>query len=221
MTETAFGIESMGVHVGAAPWHDGGREIGHLTVARWDAEQTDWASRHFGGEGTGREGFIPPNDVMFRQLKIAPYLVTTSKPEEHNLITTGGWNQVLSLGFGLIATGSYIGTGTRIGVGTATQAAASGDTNLIATTGPTARFFNLVTGNAVMAAGTAVRRASLTATFATGDANFAWQEWCIDQATTGSGTGAASGVMLNRAVSNQGTKVSGQTWTATANLDFT
>jgi hypothetical protein len=69
--------------------------------------------------------------------------------------------------------------------------------------------------------GSVSRRLSFTATFATGDANFVWAEWGIDQATTGSGTGAASGILLNRAVSAQGTKVSGQTWTATAALDFT
>lgn len=221
MTEWGVGADTMGVAIDPGDFREAGRESGSLLVARWDADMSDWASKKFGGEGTGRQGFVPPNDKMFEQLGIRPYSVTMSDPRDHNLITTGGWDRILSLAAGLQSTGTYIGTGTRIGVGTATNAAASGQTDLQATTGPTARFFNLVTGNGVTSAGTAVRRLSFTATFATGDANFHWQEWGIDQATTGSGTGAASGVLLNRAVSDQGTKVSGQTWTATANLDFT
>ena len=220
MSEIAFGADSMGVHVGVLPWVETGREVGHLVVARWDEHATDWVSRKLGGEGTGRDGFIPPNEVMFRQLGVKPYSVTMSDPREHNLITTGGWDRILSLAAGLGGT-SYASASCRIGVGTGTTSAASGDTNLAATTGPTARFFNLVTGNGVTSPGTAVRRLSFTATFATGDANFAWQEWCIDQGTVGSGTGATVGAMMNRAVSSQGTKVSGQTWTATANLDYT
>jgi hypothetical protein len=79
----------------------------------------------------------------------------------------------------------------------------------------------MVTGSGIIAAGTATQRLSFTATFATGDANFVWAEWGIDQGVAGSGTAAATTPLLNRAVSAQGTKVSGQTWTATAALDFT
>jgi hypothetical protein len=43
------------------------------------------------------------------------------------------------------------------------------------------------------------------ATFGTGDANFAWNEW-------GLFNGATGGVMLNRVVEYNGTKLSGQTW---------
>jgi hypothetical protein len=58
-------------------------------------------------------------------------------------------------------------------------------------------------------------RASQTITwrsvFASGDANYAWNEFTIVNASTDSGTN------LNRKVSSQGTKASGQTWT----LDMT
>ena len=219
MSETAFGADAIGVHVGMN-WRDSGYEVGHITVMRWDAEQSDWASKKFGGAGTGQHGFVPPNEVMFHQLKVRPYSVTVSDPRDHNLLTTGGWDRILTLAIGGGGT-SYASASARIGVGTGTTAPASGNTDLVAATGPTGRFFNLVTGNGTTSAGTAVRRLSFTATFATGDANFHWQEWCIDQGTVGSGTGATVGTMMNRAVSDQGTKVSGQTWTATANLDFT
>lgn len=42
-------------------------------------------------------------------------------------------------------------------------------------------------------------------TFASGDANFAWNEWAVFNA-------ASSGVMLSRKVESNGTKSSGQTW---------
>jgi hypothetical protein len=53
-------------------------------------------------------------------------------------------------------------------------------------------------------------------TFATGDANWAWQEWGIfNNPTNGSGT------MLSRKVESLGTKTSTQTWQFTATLTFT
>ena len=51
-------------------------------------------------------------------------------------------------------------------------------------------------------------------TFATGDANFAWQEWGVFNASS-------SGTMLNRKVESLGTKTSAQTWQFTVTLTFT
>lgn len=53
-------------------------------------------------------------------------------------------------------------------------------------------------------------------TFATTDANWAWQEWGVfNNATNGSGT------MLVRKVESLGTKTSAQTWQFTVTLTFT
>lgn len=49
------------------------------------------------------------------------------------------------------------------------------------------------------------------ALFATGDANFAWQEWGIFNA-------AAAGTMMNRVVASLGTKTSAQSWQMTATI---
>lgn len=49
------------------------------------------------------------------------------------------------------------------------------------------------------------------ATFGPGDANYAWEEFGVFNST-------APGVMLNRALSSEGTKVLGQTWTVTASI---
>lgn len=49
------------------------------------------------------------------------------------------------------------------------------------------------------------------ATFGTGDANFAWQEWGIFNA-------AAAGTMMNRKVESLGTKTSSQSWQLTVTV---
>jgi hypothetical protein len=48
-------------------------------------------------------------------------------------------------------------------------------------------------------------------TFATTDANFAWQEWAVFNASS-------TGRMLNRAVSSLGTKTSAQSWQLTVTI---
>ncbi|RKD22459.1 hypothetical protein SAMN02745883_00686 [Caminicella sporogenes DSM 14501] len=49
------------------------------------------------------------------------------------------------------------------------------------------------------------------ATFGGDEANFAWKEWGVFNAASG-------GVMLNRVVDNNGTKLQGQTWTFTVTI---
>lgn len=56
---------------------------------------------------------------------------------------------------------------------------------------------------------------TLQATFSTGDANFAWNEWgAFNNATDGSGQ------MFNRVVSSLGTKVSTATWILQVTITF-
>lgn len=50
-------------------------------------------------------------------------------------------------------------------------------------------------------------------TFGTSDANYAWQEWGVFNASTG-------GTMLNRKVESLGTKTNTQTWQFTVTLTF-
>jgi hypothetical protein len=51
-------------------------------------------------------------------------------------------------------------------------------------------------------------------TFATGDANFAWQEWAVFNASS-------AGTMFSRKVESLGTKTSAQSWQLTATLTLT
>lgn len=210
--DKGFVSESMAIRI-ASEAAESGREWGRLHVSKFDDDMTRYVSNRL----DYGHGFVQPTALDFARFKIRPYEEVVSGC---NLITTAGWQRALNLIFGIQTTGAYGSATMRIGVGTGTTSAAVGNTDLAAATGPTGRFFNLATGNASFSAGTATQRATIAATFGTGDANFAWAEWGIDQGTSGSGTGAATAVLLNRAVSAQGTKTSGQTWSASAALDF-
>lgn len=220
MAEHSHARDSLGIHAGLhVP--DLAREQGHMFVQRWDDDQTAWASRKLGGEALGHRGFVQPNNRDFHRLGVKPYSETWTS--ESNLITTAGWGRVLTLALAGGGT-AYDATHTRIGVGTATAAASASQTDLSAAsaTASGSREWQLVTGVGTTGGATGSTAAQLTfvATFGTGNANFAWQEWGIDQGTA-SGWGAVSGALLNRAVSSQGTKASGTTWTATTVLSFT
>lgn len=54
---------------------------------------------------------------------------------------------------------------------------------------------------------------TFSATFLGTDANYDWNEWAVFNAST-------DGVMLNRLVEDNGTKVSGQTWVMEVDITF-
>ncbi|HEY9411127.1 MAG TPA: hypothetical protein VIP77_16225 [Jiangellaceae bacterium] len=207
------GREALGVSV-----RSGLPEGGHGTTAwridRWDAEQTAWVRQ--------RGGLVAPQGVDFARLGVRPYKVS-----EHlgNVITTAGWTRMLNL---LIGAGGQIfdAAHTRIGAGNGTTSAGGGsvpavaaDTDLAAAAGSGNRWFQLAAGIGVVG-GTVPKTLTITATFASADGNFAWNEFGIDQGTASGNTVTAT--LLNHATSiAQGTKVAGQTWTATAVLSFT
>jgi len=107
-----------------------------------------------------------------------------------------------------ITTGStkFDNTNARLGVGDSATAAAATQTDLQAATNKTYKAMEA----------TYPSRSAQTVTwrsvFASGDANYAWQEFVVDNGATALKT-------LNRKVSAQGTKASGQTWTL--DLDIT
>jgi hypothetical protein len=177
-------------------------------VDRWDAEQTAWAARRCQGQPDARD---------FAVLNVRPYSTT-----EHlgNAVLQAGWARVLAnLTAVPASTAIFDATHTRIGVGDdSTAVNAVTDTDLKAAAGSTHRWFQLVSG-APTIGGTIPKTCAWSATFGTSDGNFAWNEFGIDNGTASGNT--VSAPLLNRAVVSQGTKVSGQTWTATATLSFT
>lgn len=102
--------------------------------------------------------------------------------------------------------GLTTGTGTAfnnansyIGVGDSTTAFAATQTDLQASTNKLRKAMDAtypqVTTNTI----------TFRSTFATTDANFAWQEWGVFNASS-------AGTMMNRKVESLGTKTSAQTW---------
>jgi hypothetical protein len=216
MSESGRAAEAFGIHVGLSG-SESGRAHGMLTVARWDDDAASWVSRKLGGARAGQRGFIQPGPVDFHRYGVRPYSETTDGP---NLLVTGGWDRVLLLAIAGGGT-TYASANARIGVGTATAAAASSQTDLSASTAAGSnRYWKQVTGAPTVGTGSAVRRLAFVSTFGTGVANFAWAEAGVDAGGADADNGAASN-LLNRLVSAQGTKASGQTWTATFNIDMT
>ena len=116
-------------------------------------------------------------------------------------------NMLLNEGIGallLLLTGgaetAFNNANARIGCGDSSVAEAATHTDLQASTNKTYRAmaatYPQISGQSV----------TFRAVFASGDANYSWQEFVVDNGATALKT-------LNRKISNQGTKISGQTWT--------
>lgn len=118
---------------------------------------------------------------------------------------------ILTQGLSLVAaairgTGTdYDGTNARICVGDSATGFSAAHTDLQGTN------HREVVDSAPSVSGA---QTTYVATFETGDANFAWNEWGVANA-------AATTGLLNRVVESLGTKTSAQSWTFTVQLTFT
>lgn len=119
---------------------------------------------------------------------------------EGNLLLNEGIGELIDLMIGAGGTDAFNNTNARIGVGDSTTAAAASQTDLQAASNKT--YKAMETSYPSRSAQTVTFRS----VFASGDANYAWEEFVVDNGATGAKT-------LNRKVSAQGTKTSGQTWT--------
>lgn len=100
-----------------------------------------------------------------------------------------------------------------IGVGDSTTAAAATQTNVQAATNKLRKAMDATYPQHTDATTSGAASITFKSTFATGDANFAWQEWGVFNSTT-DGTGR----MLNRKVESLGTKTSAASWAFTVTL---
>lgn len=169
-------------------------------IARWDQEMVQWAQARIGHEPTGDE---------LRAL-IAPY---SESHVDGNLLTTAGLGRIATLV--TAGTGNLISSTTaRVGVGNGAGSAVIGDTDLGAAAGSTNRWFNLCTVTIPSNVWT------FASSFASADGNFAWNEFGIDIGTaTVTASATVNAVLLNHKTSiAQGTKASGQVWSATATI---
>lgn len=120
---------------------------------------------------------------------------------EGNMLLNEGIGELLDLLCGLGTPAAYSNANAYLGVGDSTTAEAATQTALQAASNKTYK---------AMSASYPQRSAQTVtwrAVFGSADANYAWQEFTVVNASTDTGKN------LNRKVSNQGTKASGQTWT--------
>jgi hypothetical protein len=121
-------------------------------------------------------------------------------------LTDAGRNHLVQAGIGASVT-FFNNANTYIGVGDSTTAFSASQTDLVAATNKLRKAMDATYpsgGSNVI---------TFRSTFATTDANFAWQEWGIFNASSG-------GTMLSRKVESLGTKTSAQTWQFTVTLTF-
>lgn len=122
-------------------------------------------------------------------------------------VTDAGRNFMVQSTIAAAAT-PFNNANSYIGVGDSTTAYAAGQTDLQAATNKLRKAMDATFpsgGSNVI---------TFRSTFATTDANYAWQEWGVFNASS-------AGTMLNRKVESLGTKTSAQTWQFTVVLTFT
>ena len=103
---------------------------------------------------------------------------------------------------------NHLSGGGWLGVGDSTTSFSAAHTDLQASTNKLRKTFD---GGFPSLATNVI---TCQSTFATTEANFAWQEW-------GTFNAASAGSMVNRKVESLGTKTSAQSWTLTVTLTLT
>jgi len=136
---------------------------------------------------------------------------------EGNLLVIGGasvlWECLIGNGTSTAAQALtfFNNANARIGVGDSTTAAADTQTALQAATNKLFKAMDAPFPSHSDSTGTAGSKSiTFKSTFGTADANFAWQEWGIDNGTR----------LLNRKVESLGTKTSAATWALTITLSL-
>lgn len=176
----------------------------HAHVDKYDQDQTDWV--------IDKSGILKPSGDDFKRLGVRPYDTADS---EGNLLTTVGLNRLTSL---LIAGGGQglTNTATRLGVGNGAGSAAVGDTDLGAAAGSGNRWFQVMDATYPQQSNGVL---TVKATWATGDGNFAWNEWGIDVGTptVSSGNTVAALFFNHKTSAALGTKTTGS-WALTVTV---
>lgn len=157
-----------------------------------------------------RLGLLDVDGSALRAEGLTPYETLVS---EGNILVNGGINRLISL---LIGAGgqAYSPTWARIGVGDGTLAAAATQTDLAGTN----KLYKACDSG--FPHGNTAQTITAQSTYDTNTANFAWNEWGMDQGGAGTSTsGPTVGTLLNRKVPSPslGTKTSG-TWVLTVTI---
>lgn len=153
---------------------------------------THWLVRRYPTEAAYRAG--RPDWVRD---PVTGLLLPPESPIEGNLLLNAGIAIVLDLAAALAAPTAFSAAAAELGVGDSSAAEAATQTDLQAAANKT--WVGMEAGYPSRSAQTVTWRG----VFGTAAANYAWAEFAVRNGTT----------LLNRKVSSQGTKASGQTWT--------
>ena len=169
---------------------------------KWSEEACDFARRKFWLP----EGH-PVSSAWLRRITEAEEI----QEFEGNLLLNAGIQRLEDILIGVAGT-AFNAANSRLGVGNVATAEAASQTDLLAAAGAANRQFKVM--NATFPS-RATQTISWQSDFTSGEANFVWNEWGVDNGTSNSTTVVAP--MLNRKVAALGTKSTG-TWTLTGTL---
>lgn len=180
----------------------------HAQIKKYSIDQVRWATQKMGYEPDGSR-----LSLLFRE----PEDGITEEPG--NLLVTVGLNLITALIEGGAGT-PFAHADAIVGVGAGTTAAAVGDTALTDDNTANAYYQQADASYPQQSNGVI----TTISTFASGNANFAWQEWCLATGSGGITAGthlsavATSVTMLNHKVASLGTKTSGASWVFTSTV---
>lgn len=130
-----------------------------------------------------------------------------------NLLLYGGASALWHRLTGGTSVTAFSNANAHIGVGDSATAAAATQTDLQAATNKLRKAMDSTYPQHTDATTAGAQTVTFRATFGSAEANFAWAEWGIFNASS-------SGRMLNRKVEALGTKASGSTWQLTLSLSL-
>lgn len=165
--------------------------------------QVKWSVEKYDGDWTAEE----------IEAGLAADALTEVIEREGNLLVYGGASALWERLIGTSVT-AFDNTNSYLGVGDSTTAAAATQTDLQAATNKLRKAMDATYPQHTDGTG-ASSNAQIVyrSTYGSSDANFAWQEWALFNAST-------AGRMLNRKVESLGTKASGTTWVLTVTLSL-
>jgi hypothetical protein len=189
---------------------DGIRWQPHALVEKYSPDQTAYAVRV--------SGVAEPEGKVLRALCGDPEDGTAEA--YGNLLVTAGLDAITKLLTAIGGAQAFSGpTRAIVGVGATSTAATIADT-VLGSDGASAYYQGCDSSNPTQANGVI----TTVATFASGNANFAWQEWCWATCTGSITPGAtlasvATGTkMWNHKIQSLGTKGSGASWVFTTTI---
>lgn len=184
--------------------NDKGRWIGEYKLAKYDFTRADGSIDRETQAAYEADSANGMSQAALKD-KYGEYFVS-EEVIGRNLLLNGGINSAI---WPALAGGSYrafSNANARIGVGDSTTAASASQTGLQAASNKTYQAMDA----SYPTYGTS-QQIVFRATFGGSSANYAWQEFVVDDSNS-------TPLALNRLVSSQGTKTSGQSWQVTLTI---